>query len=379
MFFPDGGDFTTKDLLTNFQYFKPQSALRTKFDYDNLLYHVAGEIIARASGMSFEKFIEARILRPLNMDNSYSSYVDIKDRKNLATPHSTESGTMVEINPYVYDPKKINGAAGSIYSNADDLCRWMLVHLNKGKYGTNLEKSLFSEASQREMWQIHTVLPADPNPRYNSHFAGYGLGWNLSDVKGNMMVSHGGGLPGMISRTTMIPDLNFGVVILTNTLYGGSGVTRAVTQTIIDSYLGLDDFGWTDKTYASLSERLNKGDEVSAKVWETVRLAKSDHINPQDYIGVYEDQWFGKVEVFMKQGKLWFKSHRSPRLNGPMAYYKGNAFAIKWEYQEMNADAFAIFNLDAEGKAEGLKMKGISPTIDFSFDFQDLDFERVKP
>ena len=81
----------------------------------------------------------------------------------------------------------------------------------------------------------------------------------------------------------------------------------------------------------------------------------------------------------MKQGKLWFKSHRSPRLNGPMAYYKGNAFAIKWEYQEMNADAFAIFNLDAEGKAEGLKMKGISPTIDFSFDFQDLDFERVKP
>lgn len=44
----------------------------------------------------------------------------------------------------------------------------------------------------------------------------------------------------------------------------------------------------------------------------------------------------------------------------------------------MNADAFAIFTLDEEGKAQSIRMKGISPNIDFSFDFQDLDLQRIK-
>ena len=61
-----------------------------------------------------------------------------------------------------------------------------------------------------------------------------------------------------------------------------------------------------------------------------------------------------------------------------MYYYKANAFAIKWDYRDMNADAFAIFSLDEEGKAQSIKMKGISPNIDFSFDFQDLDLRRVE-
>jgi hypothetical protein len=61
-----------------------------------------------------------------------------------------------------------------------------------------------------------------------------------------------------------------------------------------------------------------------------------------------------------------------------MFFYKANAFAIKWEYQDMNADAFAIFSLDEEGKAQSIRMKGISPSIDFSFDFQDLDLQRIE-
>lgn len=61
-----------------------------------------------------------------------------------------------------------------------------------------------------------------------------------------------------------------------------------------------------------------------------------------------------------------------------MSFYKANSFAIKWEYQDMNADAFAIFRLDEEGKAQSIKMKGISPEMDFSFDFQDLDLHRIQ-
>ena len=105
--------------------------------------------------------------------------------------------------------------------------------------------------------------------------------------------------------------------------------------------------------------------------------SKNLKVKNENFVGVYEDKWFGKVEVFLKAGHLWFRSYRSPKLNGSMSLYKASSFAIKWEYQDMNCDAFAIFSLDEEGKAQGIKMKGISPTIDFSFDFQDLDLKRI--
>lgn len=60
-----------------------------------------------------------------------------------------------------------------------------------------------------------------------------------------------------------------------------------------------------------------------------------------------------------------------------MYYYMDNTFVIKWEDVNLNADAFAFFSLDEKGKAQHIRMKGISPNIDFSFDFHDLYFERI--
>jgi hypothetical protein len=165
---------------------------------------------------------------------------------------------------------------------------------------------------------------------------------------------------------------------LTNTENGGAGLFSAVSNTIADSYLGLDNFGWTDKLNERMTQQRSAGDEVTKKVWEKVESAKNTKVKNADYLGIYEDKWFGKVEVFEKGQQLWFKSYRSPKLNGPMAFYNANSFAIKWEYQDMNCDALAIFALDENGKAQSIKMKGISPNIDFSFDFQDLDLQRVE-
>jgi CubicO group peptidase (beta-lactamase class C family) len=375
MDFPDGSDFTIKDKLIAFQYFKPKSSFRTQWDYDNQLYFIAGELIARVSGMTWEKFIQSRILDPIQMTNSFSSQDAIKDKSNVATPHSTETGRIRTISTF-HD--QINGAAGGIISNVDDMCKWMITQLNKGKYGTNSDKQLFGEARQKEMWTIHTVRDLDPNPRYNQHFGGYGLGWGISDIKGNFQVSHTGGLPGMLTSVTLIPDLKLGVVILTNTESGGGFLFDAVQQTIIDSYLGLDDNDWVDKYSKLMQTEANSADSILAKVWQTVAAAKNTKISAGDYTGTYEDKWFGKIEIFLKGNQLWFKALRSPKLNGPMSYYNANTFAIKWEYQDMNCDAFAMFSLDENGKAQNIKMKGISPNIDFSFDFQDLDLQRIK-
>ena len=375
MIFPDGSDFTITDIAQSFQYQKPVSAFRTKYDYDNLLYLISGEVIAKVSGMTWEEFVANRILKPLEMDHTAAGISLVKEQKNLAIPHATVDNENHIIPQY---HQMVNGAAAGIYSGVGDMEKWMLMHLNKGAYGESREKHLFTAESQNTMWRIHTVKEVNRNPRYNSHFSGYGLGWELTDFKGNMKVSHTGGMPGMLSKVIMIPDLNFGLVILTNTSDGGALLFESVSNEIVDSYLGLDDFMWIDKYAAYFKSMKAEDHKLVNEVWETVEQADAKSINKDNYIGIYKDPWFGEVEISIKDKQLWFRSLRSPKLNGSMKLYKANTFAIKWEYQDMNADAFAIFSLDEEGKAIAIKMKGISPNIDFSFDFQDLNFVRIE-
>lgn len=374
-FIPDGADFTVKDITTIFQNFKPVSAFRTKYNYDNLLYIIAGEVIKRASKMSFEDFIQKRIFQPLQMSNSFIGDSLINEIKNLATPHSTATGTLKTINRFNIG---MIGPAGGIYSNVSDMSKWMIMQLNKGKYGNDLKSSLFSSANSAKMWTIQTVLPNYVSERYNTHFNGYGLGWLLNDVKGNLVAMHTGGLPGMLSQVTLVPDLNLGIVVLTNTESGGGSLAFAVSRAITDSYFGLDDAHWIDNRARNLMKNLSNVDEVTKKVWEKVDSVQHTKIKNEDYMGMYEDKWFGKMEVFMKDKQLWIRSLRSPKLNGPMYFYNTNTFAIKWEYQDMNCDAFATFSFKEKGKAQSFNMKGISPSIDFSFDFGDLNLIRAK-
>jgi CubicO group peptidase (beta-lactamase class C family) len=314
-------------------------------------------------------------MTPLGMNNSAAGFAGLKDTTNLAAPHSTSSGRIRTIERF---EDQVNGAAGGIISNVHDMSQWMLMQLNRGKFGTNGDKQLFSEARQQEMWTIHTVLPGGGNPRYNTHFSGYGLGWGLNEMKGNLLASHTGGLPGMLTSVSLVPDLNLGIVVLTNTEPGGGAAFSVIRNTIMDSYLGLEPFDWAGRYSKALQAQSGAADSVVTAVWKTVAAAKNTKINAADYTGVYEDKWFGKAEVYLNNNQLWFRCYRSPKLNGPMQFYQANTFAIKWAYQAMNCDAFALFALDENGKAQSIRMKGISPAIDFSFDFPDLDFHRVK-
>ena len=83
MMWPDSSDFTKKDIIHNLRYLKPTSSFRTHYDYDNNLYIVAGEVVARISGMSWEDFIEKRIMQPLLMTKSAASISRLKDKSNI--------------------------------------------------------------------------------------------------------------------------------------------------------------------------------------------------------------------------------------------------------------------------------------------------------
>src|SRR5690606_1062279 len=127
-----------------------------------------------------------------------------------------------------------------------------------------------------------------------------------------------------------------------------------------------------------LAVSTSHADSVVNAVWKQVELSKKTKIDFKNYVGKYKDDWFGEVEVYEKDSRLMIKCIRSPKLSGEMKYYQANTFAVAWNYQDMECDAFVMFQLDENGKGKGMTMKGISPNIDFSFDFHDLDLKRVE-
>lgn len=373
MDFPDSTDFTMKDVIYNLRYFKPVSGFRTKYDYDNQLYKIAGEVVARVSGMKWEDFLQTRIMNPLHMDNSSPSYQRLKKYSNVVDAHAPVDNNVVVIPRYL----TITGnAAGGIYSSVADLSKWVIVQMNNGKYGEG--KQLFSEAVHREMWSPQTIIPIGNGGAYNSHFGAYGLGWFLTDVKGYKEVNHTGGIDGMVTKVTMLPEMKLAIIVLTNQTSGAA--FSAVTNQIKDAYLGISGRDWV-KTYADLVKASNEGaDKVTTEVWKQVELKKHDGTKTDiaPFTGTYHDNWLGDVFITLKDGQLWFNAKRSPKLTGPMLPYKGNTFVVKWTYRSFEADAFAMFSFDENGKPSGMKMKPVSPLTDFSFDFQDLDFKKTE-
>jgi hypothetical protein len=115
-------------------------------------------------------------------------------------------------------------------------------------------------------------------------------------------------------------------------------------------------------------------------VWQQVATAqKAAPKKPTytAYLGRYQDVWLGDVNLFVQHHQLWLRAKRSPRLVGQLLPYQGTTYVVRWRDRTFNADAFATFSLDDKGRAASLKLKPISAATDFSYDFQDLDLQRV--
>lgn len=374
MIWPDSTTVTKSELIHNLRYLKPVSAFRTKFDYDNLLYVVAGEVLAKVSGMSWEDFIEQKIMRPLGMTESAADYSRLKDPKNSIDPHAPVNGKITVIGKNFTN---IANAAGGIWSNVAEMSKWAIMQLNDGKYGDALDKKIFTVAAHREMWTPQTILGG--SSPYNTHFNSYGLGWFLSDVNGYLQASHTGGLGGIVTQVTLIPELKLGIIVLTNQESGAA--FTAITNSIKDGYFGIKGKDRIQQYRANELRNQTEGEAVTKKVWADIAATQSKNaIKPGSelYVGKYRDNWFGEIEVLKIGADLWFQSIKSPKLRGKMSFYKGNTFVVKWNDRSMNADAYAIFSLGKDGIASGIKMEAISPLTDFSYDFQDLDFSRLE-
>src|SRR6476660_687831 len=92
MFFPDSSDFVLKDIIYNLRFLKQVSGFRTKYDYDNNLYIVAGEVVARVSGKSWDDFVQERIIDPLGMVKTATSFDRLTDKKDVIDGHAPVEG-----------------------------------------------------------------------------------------------------------------------------------------------------------------------------------------------------------------------------------------------------------------------------------------------
>jgi len=374
MFWPDSNNFTKKDIIHNLRYLKQVSGFRTKYDYDNLLYIVAGEVVTKAAGMSWEDFIETRVMQPLEMKESAPSFSRLKDKSNVIDPHAPVDGIVKVIRR---DWSEVANSAGGIYSNLTDMCKWIIMQMNNGKFGDGLNKKLFTEKVHEEMWTPQTIIPVRGTNAYNTHFSAYGLGWFLSDVKGYLQATHTGGLAGIVTQVTLLPELKLGIIVFTNQQSGAA--FTAITNTIKDSYLGIKATDRVKQNHDRVLANEAEAKKITGDIWKDIEAIQKNTTSPKDaspFTGTYTDKWFGDIVISQKNGKLWFDSKRSYFLTGEMFPYKGNSFIVKWNERSLDADAFVQFDLDDNGKPYHFKMKPISPLTDFSFDFQDLDFNR---
>jgi CubicO group peptidase (beta-lactamase class C family) len=372
MIWPDSSTVDKKQLIHNLRYLKPVSSFRTKYDYDNLMYIVAGDVVARVSGMTYEDFIESRIIKPLGMSKTAASWYRLKDKSNVIDGHAPYEDKLL---PVGLSFGEIANSAGGIYSSVTDMSKWVIAMINGGKYGDNLDKKLFSPAVARELWTPQTII-AGGNP---SSFSSYGLGWFLSSVNGKFQATHTGGLSGIVTQVTILPELKLGIIVLTNQQSGAA--FNSITNSIKDGYLdikGMDRI----KTYNDNRLRNEKqAKEIVDKIWADIATAqKTTSAKPdvKNYLGTFKDAWFGDVTISEVNGKMHFQAKNSPKLRGDMTYYKGNTFIVKWYDRSLDADAFVNFSLNNNASADGFKLEAISPLTDFSFDFQDLDFKTTK-
>jgi len=375
LFWPTTG-YSNQEVVQRLAKVPLKAGFRDRYAYDNILYAVAQQVIEQVSGQSYADFLQQHIFTPVGMDGTRYNADHLKPGDNAAVGHAKyDFSTLRTVAPLTWSN---NAGAGGIYSSVHDMARWMNVQLAHGTLENG--QALFSAKSQQGMWQMITpqVVPEPSVPQLAAakpNFAGYGEGWSLSDYRGQKLVWHTGGWPGMVSRVTLVPEQKLGIVVLTNQEVGAA--FNAITMDVLDAYLQAPQTDWVAAYAAAVAKAQDKADEGWAR-HQAARDASSRPSLPlAGYAGGYRDAWYGDVAVEQKGRTLRLRFGKTAQLVGTLEHWQHDTFIVRWDDRSLNADAFVNFSLDPDGKVRDMRMQAISSLTDFSFDFQDLLFVPV--
>lgn len=376
LLWPIPNAFTRADVIHALRYFELVSGFRTQYAYDNLLYIVAGEIVPRVSGTGWGEFVESRIMRPAGMKRCFADSIPGNEMHNLATPHGEIEGNLSVIERGRITPQRpVNVAAGGIVCSLGDMLTWVRMQLSQGTTPAGAE--LFSAAQSQEMWKPHTRLGISESRSLlnRTHFRFYGLGWRLADVHGYQEVSHTGGVAGFRSMVVMVPELELGVVVLTNG--SRSDARNAVMNTVVRSFMPVEPVDWVQLRLDEIKADQQK--EKTAVVAKDLMEDVSQACCAPDLSllsGRYRSPWFGDVSIYIEDGHLMFAADKSPKFIGNVQHQNGNRFIVRWTDRTMNGDAWVNFEQDENGLATGMSMLAVDAHGDY--DYKDLVFSRIE-
>lgn len=363
-----GSSHSREEVIKRAKYLEPVSDFRTNYGYQNIMFLVAGEIVAKVSGMSWDDFIKERFFEPLGMETAVTSIKDFTAETNLAAPHNDIEGTNQAIEWVNWDNIS---PAGGIVAGVDELTNWLNLQLG---YGTLDTTEFWTENRTHEMWSVHTPERISGWSRENfpsKTFRGYGLGWELNNIHGRKVVSHGGGYDGMISKTCLVPEENLGFVILTNNI---NWLSSALTNRILEEFLSDEECRDWAGDYLELK---TAGDEAAK---EAEVKAEEDRIKDttpslplEAYAGTYGGEMYGDCIVRLIGDQLAFQFEPTPLFRGTFRHWHYDTFQLNWGTTMMLPSGTVQFIIGTDGKVEEMRIDVPNP----DFDFTELEFMKL--
>ncbi|MCG8274809.1 serine hydrolase domain-containing protein [Stenotrophomonas sp. NLF4-10] len=370
MLWPEPNHFSREDIIAGLAHLKPAGSFRADYAYDNLLYVVAGEVAAAAGGKPYAQLLREEIFEPLGMARCQAGPWSPAAVGNVARPHRREAARNI---PAAADPARVDDfpsmAAGGVRCSLNDMLRWMQVLLDPQQAPGWLDAT-----QRRALWTAHMSMPVGQRQRDwdNTHFHAYGYGWRLSDMDGQWKVAHTGTLSGMYSSLALLPDRRSGAVILIN---GEAEDARTALMQALLKQQTRPGAGLDVAYYAGLLER--EAAQRRAGGHGPVPLPQGVPATVAGFgadAGVWADPWFGRVALCPAGDDIAFASEKSPAMHGRVMLADGRPW-VRWQGIGEDADAWLEFTGD--GPRRRLHLRAIDPDIDFSYDFQDLEFSRV--
>ncbi len=248
-------DYSFSDLMRDLQVREPVTTFHERYSYSGVGYTIAGKLLARVSGISWEDFVTQRILQPLGMSSSYASTTRLwQDRgdpnnvENIFIPARKHEGVVSVGDWSECSCGTLYAPAGGVITTADDIAKWMIMQLQEGEYNG---KRLISAEAIREMHSPQMILNINWIDFHNplANFLTYGLGGTSYDYRGRKVDEHSGSWMSFV--VTMVPEENLGVAICTNAYYSDPDplesvrLVSALKLKVIDSFIGTPETDWS--------------------------------------------------------------------------------------------------------------------------------------
>ena len=195
--------------------------LGAAWHYNNAGFYVAGRILEKITGMSYERAIKELVLDPLGMTHSFFLAEELLPHR-VATGHAEHRGKQI---PQPWWGLRSVAPAGGLVSDVVDQLRWAEFNLGDGR----------APGGSRLLKRSTMKMMQSPQAKAGGMADSVGISWLLDDAGGTKIVSHGGTTIGQLSTFGMVPSRRLAITTLTNSTSGRS-LNRAVVAHVLERY-----------------------------------------------------------------------------------------------------------------------------------------------